>query len=123
MKLTALFRDFLIQNKVKQKFEKNFLIRHPEFKREDGRFDWSNNKYATYILSKFRKETTHPLTIDCLLGMSCPELTFYWANTDDGDEFWYKIHVLWHNYLIKLGYDCDCTLQRLPDIEKGKTEI
>ena len=97
MTLTALFRDFLIKNKIKQKFEKNFLAMHPEFKTEDGRFDWSNDRYAKYILSH-TTSVGNPLNPALLIGVNCAQTTFYWDRTDEGDNFWWSYAKEWILY-------------------------
>lgn len=98
MTITAIFRDFLIRNKIKQKFEKNFLERHPEFKTEDGRFDWSNDRYGKYILSK-KSFTGKPLNPESLIGFECAEFTFRWIDTVEGDDFWWRHAENWVHHL------------------------
>ena len=118
MTLTALFRDFLIKNKIKQKFEKNFLAMHPEFKTEDGRFDWSNDRYAKYILSHIAF-ADNSLNLASFIGVNCAQTTFYWDSTDEGDEFWRYYAKEWINYLKSSEHVINNAIKGLPHTEKS----
>lgn len=98
MTLTALFRDFLISNKAKQKFEKNFLKVHPEFRKKGGGMNWDSNKYESHIKACIVKEKPCRHGPYSMLGYWLGEATFTWIESEEGGDFWLKLAYKLNQY-------------------------
>lgn len=86
MTTTALFRDFLILNKAKQKFEKNWRMCH------DSNAEWKNDflsRYCVDVLGRSEKEYWHYLS---------PKKVFPWEKSKEGFDFWGIINQKWFAY-------------------------
>ena len=101
MTVTALFRDFLIINKAKQKYEHCFS---GFFGAEINlRLGWQNNRLWKYISAKVINEYGEyyyrQLGYVCLTGKGCSHSTFSWLNTHEGFDFWNDLTDRWVDYL------------------------
>ena len=89
MTVTALFRDFLILKKVKQKFEKNWKKVH------SSDVKWNDDflmHYTIEVLGRDKSVSWRFLS---------PKKVFGWSQTDEGYAFWLHISDDWDHFIRK----------------------
>ena len=99
MTLTALFRDFLIIHKAKRKFERNFLIGHPEFRKGDGTMDWGHDCYESHIRRYGEKFPMRKPSV--MIGYNIDDAVFMWSETEEGKNYWLGLAHKFDEYYTK----------------------
>ena len=99
MTLTALFRDFLIIHKAKRKFERYFLIGHPEFRKEGGAMDWDHDHYESHIRRSGEKFSVRRPSV--MMGYIIDDAVFMWSETEEGKNYWLNLARKFDEYYTK----------------------
>ena len=88
MTTTALFRDFLILNKAKQKFERNWNKIHPS-----NKISWKGDFLTHYMLDTLLRSKTR------YWRFLAPRRGFSWDETNEGYDFWSDISSEWDQFI------------------------
>ena len=101
MNITAIFRDYLIAHKLKQRYERNFRDNVIDGCPID--IDWKGDLIEQIKARKAKKAKLDPsgMNAEMLMGRDCMHSLFSWVETPEGIDFWMREHYKWEKYIRK----------------------